>query len=365
MNKLFFPGLLSLACLLTVGCSDEPSTGTSGTETPADQAASEAPEPSVSVDDSAEASVKAILEGLSAGDGTVLWNALPEGHQKDVTDIVQQFAGAMNPMVWDQIHGLLAKIHALLEKQKDFIVNSSVVKESGQADVVAEAVPAVTAFLGTILDSTKLDNLKAFDGEKFFAGPVSQLLKQGDVLARLAPGGATLASLRNSTVETVSEEGDTATLKITPPAEAGETLEPREMKFVRVDGHWLPEDLQKDWDQNVANTKEQLKTLPETSKEMAAQVPMIVGMVSGILAPLEAAETQEQFDKALSQVQSMAGGMLGGFAPGLGGPPSGSAGEPDGSTDAGGPPESISLDESAESTPGADSTEEPSDDTAE
>ena len=361
MKKALF-ALLPLALLISSGCSDDAGETQQTTENPPAQTTETAPpeestppetEDNVTTSDAAapaaapetaavpetpdpqretaEGTVKAIIESVSGGDAGAIWAALPEGHQNDVTELVQGFGNGMDRIVWKQVHGIVGKIHGLLDTKTEFIVGSQLVQESGQAEMVKVVVPAVAGLLKTILDSTTLEALKSFDGQQFFSGPASQLLKQGDSLAQIVPDAVSLASLSGATVETISDDDDKATLKITSPEGEAE-----EVEFVRVDGHWLPADIQNDWDSQMASAKEGLATLPDASKQLRGQVPMIAGMITGTLAPLEAAQDQEQFDTALAQAQAavmpLILGAMGGGGPFGGG---GDAGAPSPGFDSG------------------------------
>jgi|GEM_PF-357437 len=322
--------LSMLALVVSAGCSDEaadPAASASGDgQATAAQESAPTPETPAPVkeesDDSAEAAIRSVMEGLSSGNAGVVWSALPEGYQKDVTEIVQGFGNGMDANLWQQITGTLGQIERVLTNKAEFIVNSPAVQDSGQVDQVKAALPGIASMLKTLTESLDLEALKAFDGEKFFSGPASQLLAQGDALSKLSPEAATLSALKRATVETVSEEGDNATLRITNPQNPSET---DELAFVRVEGHWLPAELAQDWDANIATAKQQLAGLPEASKQAAMQVGMVTGMITAGLAPLEAAEDQEQFNLALEQAQQgimgMVGAFAGGFSPGAGGEP--------------------------------------------
>lgn len=321
MTRRLLP-LSMLALMISAGCSDqavEPADSTQGEgqattteESPSTPETSAAPE--VVVDDSAEGAIRSIIEGLSSGNAGVVWSAMPEGYQKDVTELVQGFGSGVDVTLWQHITGTIGQIESVLSNKAEFIVNSPAVQDSGQADQIKAALPGIAAMLKTLAESLDLEALKAFDGEKFFNGPASQLLTQGDALSKLSPQAASLSSLKTATVETVSEDGDNAILRITNPQDPSET---QEVPFVRVEGHWLPADLVKDWDTNIAMAKQQLVGLPEASRQAAMQVGMVTGMITAGLAPLEAAEDQEQFNLALEQAQQGIMGMVGAFGGGF------------------------------------------------
>ncbi|APZ91396.1 hypothetical protein [Fuerstiella marisgermanici] len=313
MTRPFILFLLPLA--FAVGCSEDNSATTA--EAPGVQLA-EAPS-----EDTAEASVRYIMEGVKNGQPVVAWNALPTSYQKDITGIVQKFGETMDPQVWGQITGLIKNVHELLVEKQDFIAGHPMVAQSGDPATTKEAIAQVTNLLKTVLDSAgDLENLKTFDGAEFMKTTGADLLTQFDALSKLAPPGSTpgpigLAALENAKVETLESTDTTAKLKIT----TGDNEQVED--YTKVDGKWLPVSLTKDWDQQVADANQAIAELPNSIGQIQQGVGMASGILPGLLAPLKAAETQEQFNAAVNNLQQSAMMMMGGMGgrPPSGGPP--------------------------------------------
>jgi len=229
---------------------------------------------------------------------------------------VQSFASGMDPTMWQQIHGVVSKVHTVLSTKEEFIANLPVVQSMKASVSFQAAVPRVAELLKTITASTQLDALKSFDGQLFFTGPASSLLSQAEAISKLMPEGVFVTSLKGVTIEPVSTEGDTAVLKITSPSPNGEP-DVQEVEFVRVDGHWVPAEMANDWDANMAMTREQIKAMPEMLQQSGQQVAMFSGMITASLDPLAAAEDQEQFNMAVEQLQAGLGGLIGPMLGGL------------------------------------------------
>ena len=161
-----------------------------------------------------------------------------------------------------------------------------------------------------------MESLKTFDGATFLSTTGANLVSQFDAIVSLVPNptGAVngLAAIDSVKIETIESTDSTATLKIT-----GTDSKDDEQKFVKVNGKWLPENMTKDWDKNVQSAREALAQMPEKTGEMKMQVMMASGMVGGMLAPLQSAENQEQFNAALDGLaQSAMGMMMGGMGGG-------------------------------------------------
>jgi hypothetical protein len=328
---------MALALILTTGCTEteEVADPVAGTETPAEETAeTEAPAtvtetPSETVSTAAktpapttttapavtaQAAAQAVIDGLGSGKADVVWAALPSDYQDDITEVVQGFGNGMDPNIWQQIQGAIKKVHTVLDTKGDFIANVPALQGMPDSENVTTAIPQVAGLLKTIIDYSKLDGIKAFDGQEFFSGPASTLMGQVDALSKLSPEGVSVTSLKAMTVETVSSEGDITILKFT---NSNGDSEPNEVEFVKVDGHWVPADMAKDWDTSVAAAREGLKTLPETLQQNGPMIGMFSQMIIAGLDPLAAAEDQEQFNQAVDQLQAGLGGMLGPMLGGL------------------------------------------------
>lgn len=298
------PVTLSLAFVLAVGCgSPDDAASTSNSDASA--------LPDGPVDDSAEAAVRYIMEGVKNGQPVVAWNALPERYQNDLNGVVRGFGETMDPEIWKQVTETLGNVQKILVDKEEFILNHPAVSANPNADSVKSAVPQMAALFGTIIDaSSDLEALKTFDGGQFMTSTGASVLKQIDTLQKLAPPGSTpgpvgLAAISDVKIETLSTTDDTATLQSTGPDGRTEKIE-----LVRVEGKWLPKDMAEKWDQEIANAQQALKTLPETLQQMKPQVAMMTGVVNGALTPLQSAATQEQFNDAVQGVQGMVMGLV-------------------------------------------------------
>ena len=302
--KATFLTFVPVALLLTAGCRED-----SAKQTEKFGATDPGP--------TAKEAVRAIVDGLSEGSTEVLWDALPPAYQTDINDVVQAFGNGMDPTQWQQIQGVVAKVHSLLSTRAEFIVNASTIQALGAGEQLEAVIPQIAGLLQIIVDHTDLESLKSFDGQDFFSGPASKLMRQLDALTILTEESVSLSTLKDSRIETISSEGDKATLRISSRISG---IRDKEIDFVRVDGHWLPADLVSEWDEDIASARSQLASLPETVKDGAGTVTLITSAVTGLLRPLEAAEDQGQFDVAVERMLQEAGGslgpMLGGFSGG-------------------------------------------------
>ena len=307
------PFLVFTSLAILAGCNSEPEVGGTGT-----------PDlPAAPVADTAEATMRHIMDGVRDGKPIVAWNALPESYQADVNELVRTFATNMDAETWKQMTGLVNSVHQLLQDKQEFIFNHPAIAEGENADSSKQGIVQMTELLKTILDSAgDLEKLKTFDGAEFMKTTGAQVVTKLDALSKLAPeggpgGSVKLSMLNDVKIETVESSDSTATLKMISP-DGDEELQ----EFVKSQGKWLPKDMVEEWDQKMAEAREGLAALPEQSQQMKMQVTMVGGMVTGMLSPLQSAETQDQFNAAVENVIGSAGMMFGGMA----GPPPGAFG---------------------------------------
>jgi hypothetical protein len=260
-----------------------------------------------------DGTAKAVAEALADRHPEVLWQALPPTYQKDITELTHAFAGKMDPEVWDAAFGLGRKTANLLRDKKDIILASSMLEAAGEKRAEVEGGWDTMV---TLLDSfftsrvSKVDSLKDIDWEKYLATTGRDLMNLAAEKSK-ASGDDTFdreftKKLQQTKVEVIANEGDSATLRMTSPDE-----EPEETQFTRVEGRWVPSDMAKDWNQNVAEARQKLAAITdEEIQQGSMQAMMMIGMVDGVLTQLESVETAEEFDQA---IQGILGPFLGGM----------------------------------------------------
>ena len=260
-----------------------------------------------------DGTVRAVAEGLADRHPEVLWQALPPTYQKDISELTHAFAERMDPAVWDATFGIGRRTAALLSDKKDLILSSSMLQAAGEGreDVEGEwdgMVSLLDSFFASKLSD--LDTMKTIDWEEYIATTGRDLMNLAAEKSK-ADGDDTFdreftQKLLQTKVEVVSIEGDNATLRATAPDE-----DPEEMQLTRVEGRWVPSDMAKDWDQNVAEARQKLAAVTDEEVQQGSmQAMMMIGMVDGVLAELETVETTEEFEQAL---QGLLGPFLGGM----------------------------------------------------
>lgn len=246
-----------------------------------------------------DAAVKAVLDGVAAGEGGVLWQALPAGYRADVNGLAHLMATKLDAQLYDQTFALLGRLGEVVQKQQAFIFNSGKLpSDEENLEQMKQAVPALVGILQTLASSpvATVAGLASFDGAAFFETTVSELMAHVIALSALSQEEQfSLQALEQAQVKVIEQTETTATLELSVPNQPVELSQ-----FAKVENRWLPVEMSAGWAEGVAKLTAQLEAL--TVEEMAAQKPQMMGvltMLNGVLAQLESAETQQQFDQAL------------------------------------------------------------------
>jgi hypothetical protein len=271
-----------------------------------------APVISVEIPASPDGTVRTVIDSLADHHPEVVWQALPPSYQSDITMLTHAYAERMDPTVWDAGFAVCRKAVGLLRDKKDIILSGSLVESVGDKRQDIEdgwdpAMTAMDAFFSS--DVSRLDAMKTIDWEGYLATTGKELL---DLAAEAAAAAGNesykqeyVERLRGTTVETLAQDGDAATVRITAPDE-----DPEEIELTRVEGRWVPADMAAKWDEGMEEARQRLATLTdEEIQQSSTQAMMFIGMVDGLITQLDSAETSEEFEQML---QGMLGPFLGG-----------------------------------------------------
>lgn len=248
------------------------------------------------IPDAPDAAIQTIANELAAGNGGILWQAMPASYQLDVNSIAQLAGTKVDAELYNKGFGLLGRIAEVADKQKEFILNTGLAgpQPAEQVAKIEAAWPSIIGFVQTIATSSiaSSEGLKAFDGQAFCDTTVSSLIGFAEDLAAVS---GEENPLEVGTVKLLESTETTATLEMTSADGDVETEE-----FSKVENRWVPTEMATDWATEMAEAKAKLEAI--NIEEMVQKKPQIMGvitMLEGVLAQIEAAETQEQFDQAL------------------------------------------------------------------
>ena len=280
IHKIFFPSASMVALFFTT-CG----TGISST--------------TVTIPDEPSAAMQTIADEVIAGNYSILWHAMPASYQTDINAIAQLAGLKVDPEIYDKSFGLVGRFAEVADKQKLFILNTSLGGEQ-PAEQIAEieaAWPSIIGFVQAIATSSISSSagLRSFDGQVFFEQTVPALFKYSNDLAVISNEENPFGSLEFDRLKTVENADTTAVLEITFTKGGVQTK-----GLTKIENRWVPTEIATNWSTEMAATKKQLEAI--SSEEIAKKKPQLMGMITmldGILTQLNTAETQEQFDQTL------------------------------------------------------------------
>jgi hypothetical protein len=253
----------------------------------------------------------------------VIWHCLPAKYQADVKELISEFAGKMDPEVWNKSFAMLGKAAKVLDKKKEFVLGMAdqgpVPISPDQREQLDQQWDRVVGIFEDLIKSEikTVDGLKKLDPERFLATTGSKFSKNIKDLAAAVGDEQTAAKIDNlkETKTTVLKSGgDQATVKIEITGEPAQEIE-----MVKVDGKWLPADMVANWDTNIAQMKSSIAQM-EISGENKESALAMISTCDQAFDKMLAAETQEQFSEAASGLMPMVFGMMGPGLPGSDGP---------------------------------------------
>jgi len=279
--------------------------------------------PPVEIPATPDGAIVAVSQALADGNPRGVWDALPASYQSDVNGLIHEYAETTDPLMWDKGFGIAGRIAGVLRDKKDFIFNSPMMAQNPKKDEAAQNWDAVVGVLNTILESdiTKRDKLMSLDLGRFLGTTGAELLADFESLAALAPTNKWaegVAKLRGVTAKVLNTTDGVAEVEVTAPGETNKVE-----KFVQIENRWIPEEMAADWEGMMQSARTNLAGMKQQQQQVNMQTMMIMGMVEGVLAQFENAQSQQEFDMAAQGIFGMMTGMAGGpGGPGVpGGPP--------------------------------------------
>ena len=250
---------------------------------------------------------------MSDGRIASLWDALPASYQSDVSGVVTEFANNTDEEVYNESQKLMGSLTSLLKNKKDIVLaiaDKQIPDDKAKAQI-KDNYDTVLGLLGAVTDSDAktLSGLKDLDIQKFL-GAVQPHMK--DIMALAAEENPDLKAITSMTTKLISEEGDTAELEVSVD---GDT---ENVKVVKVEDRWIPEDLQKDWAEGLAEAK---KGINESSEMLTSNKEATLKTLKAIqktVADLETASNENEMMGKLMKASQELGPMVMGLMMGGG-----------------------------------------------
>lgn len=261
-----------------------------------------------------DGALRNIQESVINNDPVQSFKALPASYRTDIDALIVDAAQRMDAEIWTQSSDLLEQAVGILKSKRALLLASPMMASTpNKADIEKNwdaGVSILEAFVNS--DFVKLDRLRKGNVEGLLAGDGAAIMAQmTDLMAnseQSAEAGKGLAKLKAMRVSVVSEDGDSAVVKIEAPDE-----EPAMIDMMRVEGVWIPQEMVAGFKEGIAEAQENLKKIDFTSEEGKQKKTMILmqlGAIKPLLKQLEEAKTQEE-------LQAVFGGLMMGLMGGM------------------------------------------------
>jgi len=239
---------------------------------------------------------------------------LPERYQNDVNRLTSTFAEKMDADIWEGVVGILGTISNILNNKKEIVAGTKFFGNMGeeeQAKVMENwdnAAEMTAAF--TESDVLDLEVWKKGNVGKVLNGPFSDFVE--GLTKMEIPGqeglGDAMEKMKGAKAELVSEDGDSAVLRVTDPKGHAE-----ERRIQRVQGRWVPAQIAEGWDDGIAQASGALDQMkfdaPEFQQQKMAMM-MGFGMAHQMLKQLEEAKSSEDFDRTIDAMRKLFGAAI-------------------------------------------------------
>ena len=257
-----------------------------------------------------DAAVRYVAKELSKMNGAILWDALPKSYQSDIKDLASQASEKIDADSYEGVFKLIGRIGRVMDQKTEFIQNTNMAGGLPEEELakLETALPLVSALLIEISSGPlgKHTGLREFNGQAF-GQLVSSFLSFVDAAAAFdSEQTFSVENLSELKVKVIRQDANTASLETTLFGVA-----PLTEDYVMVEGRWLPQSFIGQWSEALANANANLQLVTaeqvETNK---AQVAMVLGLLKGVVAQIESADSQESFDRALQSATIPLMGMF-------------------------------------------------------
>lgn len=248
----------------------------------------------------ADAAVRAAIDGFSAGRPEAIWDFLPPLVQGNVNALFRECGNRMDPELWERVIAVSRKLVGVMKSKKDFILASPFLRgsESFDPEDVATHWDDTVELLDTLVHSelSDLESLKTFEGRAFLIGSGGRMLGQLQALSE-AVGRNPFGTLEQTQVTLVNAEETRATVRIDPPDD-----EPREVEFILMEEKWVPAEMLQ-LNLGLVSLKSQITAVltPERLEEFKKRWMPDLQLLEEGLDKLQQAETGDEFNTITAQ----------------------------------------------------------------
>jgi hypothetical protein len=264
-----------------------------------------------------DGALRNIQESVTQNHPVEIFKALPASYRADIDALVVDAAQRMDAEIWAQSSDVLKQAVGLMKSKRALLLASPMMDSTPNKADIEKSWDAGISILEALVNSdfAKLDRLRKGNVEGLLAGDGAAIMAQVTRLMenseQTAEAGKQLAKLKAMRVSVVSEDGDSAVVKVEAPDE-----EPEMVDMVRVEGVWIPREMADGFKEGIAETRKSLETMDfttEEGKQKRTMVLMQLGAIKPMLTQLEKAKTQAELQSVFGGLMM---GLMGGMNPG-------------------------------------------------
>jgi hypothetical protein len=263
--------------------------------------------------------VTQIAKAVQNNQPEVIFQALPASYQKDINSVVSEAAKKMDAELWNAGHDLMKNVVKVAGKQKKLLLQSKILANNSKKDEISKDWDNAIKSISTLLDSdfTNIKKLRNADMAKMLATSGAAIMKQATAVKSNSEVSEALAKLKSIKATIVSQDGDSAKVKIEAEGE-----EAKEFDFVKIEDKWIPKEIADSFAAKVKAARENIAKIDFNSpdgKKIKEMVIKQIKVADDMLKTAEKAKTKEELDGILMgmmmQIMMSSQGAAGTTAP--------------------------------------------------
>lgn len=295
---------------------------------------------SVSSADTPDAVVKQFLAAVENNEFERIWDLLPKSYQTQINGLFQEFGAQVDADLWNKsfnmanryISTMLTKEEMVyqtpeMQEQLNTIKSSAAMMGAGTVDwLTVEKLRSLSDPFNKISillinsEFSSSQKLKSFDGRVFFAKTISPIAENLRTLVELIVEEASqVEELKsNPQIQMLLQQADIGKffdgIKVSVKTQQEESAvvvikvmgTPTEFSMVKVEGKWIPQSMAGMFSLSMGMAKAQIPMLAQQVNMMKDRVLPALDEVEPLIAAVQKANTQDEFNAAYTEMNSQA-----------------------------------------------------------
>lgn len=261
----------------------------------------------------AKASMDTAIAAFKAGRLDEVYGMLPQSYQSDISRVVQAYAAKIDRSLYEQGAGLLAAAGDLIAAQAPNLVE--LIGDTGDLGfdlpdavdtdmVTADQIRQAGQWIASVAKGLTYDDFAAGNIRPLLSNPLTAgLLSEG--ISQL-PADAIACAIADN--DGTPQADGIQTLRLTTRASEDDEPETEDVQFVKVEGKWVPLEMQQGWADVVQTAMQgaQAFEIDANARQMADKLaPMLTRTLESLKSAQSAQELQAQAMGAVMTIGMM------------------------------------------------------------